>query len=63
MKNIKDKFIGKNEKAQEGDIIEMEVDLRYSRNEMRTLKYFVNEREQKLFLTNLPSSVQFAVFY
>lgn len=63
MNNSKDKLIGINEKAKEGDIVELEIVLRLEQKEKRTLKYFISEREQTIFFTHLPSSVQFAVFF
>ena len=44
-----------------GSNIMMEVDLRENDKEQRTLHFFVNGVQQKVFFTGLPAAVTFAV--
>lgn len=44
-----------------GDKITMEVDLRSSESNRRTLHFFINDVHQKLFFSRLPKNVNFAV--
>lgn len=62
MKNYKNKKIGENISLRNGDILEMEVNLRSDTGRYRTLKYLVNDNEQSIYFYNIPSSVKFAVY-
>ena len=50
-----------NETVNEGDLWEMEVDLRSREKEKRTLHWFVRGKQQKGFITGVPDRVQFGV--
>ena len=50
-----------NETVNEGDLWEMEVDLRSEEKEKRTLHWFVRGKQQKGFFKGLPDRVQFGV--
>lgn len=63
MRNSKNKYMGTNEVAKDGDVLIFEADLRSKEREKRTLKMFVNGRQQKYFFYNLPDSVRFCVCY
>ena len=45
----------------DGDEWSMEVDLRSEEKEKRTLHWFVNGIQQKVFITGLPDRVEFGV--
>ena len=45
----------------EGDEWSMEVDLRSREKEKRTLHWFVNGRQQKIFIKGVPDRVEFGV--
>ena len=47
--------------VEEGDLWEMEVDLRSREKEKRTLHFFVRGKQQKGFFKGLPYSVTFGV--
>lgn len=55
--------MGSNEVAKNGDVLIFEVDLRSKERKKRTLKMFINGRQQKYFFYNLPDSVRFFVCY
>ena len=44
-----------------GDEVIMEIDLRSTQPEKRTLRFFVNNKSQRMGINYLPSSVVFAV--
>ena len=50
-----------NDKVNSGDEWSMEVDLRSWKQENRTLRWFVNGKEQKGFIRGVPDRVEFAV--
>ena len=52
-----------NESVNEGDEWSMEVDLRSREKEKRTLHWFVNGKQQKVFIKGVPARVEFAVSY
>ena len=52
--------VGDCEKVNPGDRVMMEVDLRGGGRE-RTLHFFIEGRQQKIFFYNLPSTVEFCV--
>lgn len=60
--NISDK-VGRVKLINSDDIIEMEADLRSENPEERTLYFFINNIQQKIFFTKLPSRIQFAVYF
>lgn len=41
----------------------MEVDLRCKESKKRTLKYFINGKQLEYFFIDLPSKVNFVVYY
>lgn len=45
-----------------GDCLTMELDLRSDKSEERTLHFFINDIQQKIFFYGLPSLVQFGVY-
>lgn len=47
----------------EGDVVIMEVDLRSDDKSKRTLHFFIGGKQQKIFFSELPSKVQFGVFF
>lgn len=47
----------------EGDVVIMEVDLRSEEKSKRTLHFFIGGKQQKIFFSELPSKVQFGVFF
>ena len=49
---------GENDRAEEGAIVVMEVDMN-----AKTLHWFVDGKQQKIFITQLPPKVQFAVCF
>ena len=49
------------ESVHEGDLWEMEVDLRSEEKEKRTLHFFVGGKQQKVFFKGVPDRVEFAV--
>lgn len=53
--------MGNNDYAKEGDLIIMETDLRSDKKEERTLKMFINGKQQKSFFNNIPELVRFGV--
>ena len=53
--------VGKNEEVKDGSEVWMEADLRSEERKKRTLHWFVDGRQQKIFLSNLPQSIQFGV--
>lgn len=54
--------MGNNDYAKEGDLIIMETDLRSDKKEERTLKMFINGKQQKSFFNNIPELVRFGVW-
>ena len=52
--------VGKCEEVKDGDDVMMEVDLRGEGRE-RTLHFFIEGRQQKIYFYNLPSTVEFCV--
>ena len=46
----------------DGDEWSMEVDLRSEEKEKRTLHWFVNGIQQKVFITGVPDRVEFGVY-
>ena len=52
--------VGSCDEVGEGDRVMMEVDLRGERRE-RTLHFFVEGKQQKIYFYNLPSTVEFCV--
>ena len=50
-----------NEIVEEGDLWEMEVDLRSEEKEKRTLHFFVRGKQQKGFIKGVPDRVEFGV--
>lgn len=46
-----------------GDCFAMEVDLRSNESEKRTLHFFVNNSQEKVFFYGLPDSIQFGVCF
>ena len=50
-----------NEEVNDGDVWEMEVDLRSREKEKRTLHWFVNGKQQKGFIKGVPDRVEFGV--
>ena len=61
MYNKQAQFVGFNSDPipTEGTEIWMEVDLRSERREERTLRFFINKTQQKIFFYNLPPSIMF----
>ena len=53
--------VGKNEEVRDGSEVWMEADLRSEERSKRTLHWFVDGRQQKIFLSNLPAAIQFGV--
>ena len=53
--------VGSNEEVKDGDEWSMEVDLRSEEKEKRTLHWFVNGKQQNVFITGLPDRVEFGV--
>ena len=51
------------EGVNEGDVWEMEVDLRSREKEKRTLLFFVRGKQQKPFIKRVPDRVEFGVCY
>ena len=51
------------EEVYEGDLWEMEVDLRSREKEKRTLHFFVRGKQQKGFIKGVPNRVEFGVCY
>ena len=49
------------EGVNEGDVWEMEVDLRSREKEKRTLHWFVNGMQQEQFIKGVPDRVEFGV--
>ena len=49
------------EEVNEGDLWEMEVDLRSEEKEKRTLHFFVRGKQQKGFFKGVPDRVEFGV--
>ena len=49
------------EEVNEGDLWEMEVDLRSREKEKRTLHWFVRGKQQKGFFKGVPDGVEFGV--
>ena len=54
-------MVGQNTQAREGDEVEMEVNLTSQDPSQRTLHWFVNGVQQKIFITGVPARVEFAV--
>ena len=52
-----------NESVNEGDVWEMEVDLRSREKEKRTLHWFVRGKQQKGFIKGVPDRVRFGVCF
>ena len=52
---------GMNEAVNEGDLWEMEVDLRSKEKQKRTVHWFVRGNEQKTFFKGVPDRVEFGV--
>ena len=52
-----------NESVNEGDVWEMEVDMRSREKEKRTLHFFVRGKQQKGFFKGVPDRVKFGVSY
>lgn len=44
-------------------LITMEVNLKSKEGENRTLRYFINNNQQKYYFKNLPEKVNFAVYF
>ena len=53
--------VGWTEEAKTGDEVSMEVDLRSTEKNNRTLRFAVNGKVQKYCLTGLPESIRFGV--
>ena len=53
--------VGHNTGARRGDVVEMEVNLKSQDRSQRTLHWFVNGVQQKIFITGVPDRVEFAV--
>ena len=53
--------VGKNEEVKGGSEVWMEADLRSEERRKRTLHWFVDGRQQRIFLSNLPPTIQFGV--
>ena len=53
--------VGNNTGARCGDEVEMEVNLKSQDRSQRTLHWFVNGVQQKIFITGVPDRVEFAV--
>ena len=51
------------EGVNEGDLWEMEVDLRSEEKEKRTLHFFVRGKQQNEFIKGVPDRVEFGVWY
>ena len=49
------------EEVNSGDLWEMEVDLRSREKEKRTLHFFVEGKQQKVFFKGVPDRVEFGV--
>lgn len=45
------------------EIVAMEIDLQSKQEEKRTLKFTVNEKQQKIYFTHLPDKVKFIVSF
>lgn len=60
--NCGNKLVGEVERINNYSSISMEIDLR-SEKEKRTLKYIVDDVEQRCYFNNLPSEVKFAVSF
>ena len=52
-----------NSSVSEGDVWEMEVDLRSSEGVNRRLYFFVRGEQEKVFVNNIPSEVEFGVCF
>ena len=52
---------GRNERVTDGSEVWMEADLRSEERSRRTLHWFVDRRQQSIYLSNLPRSIQFGV--
>ena len=50
-----------NQVVHDGDLWEMEVDLRSRRPERRTLHWFVRRNQQRVYFVGVPNTVRFAV--
>lgn len=61
MIDSKNKFVGNNDLAKNGDVIIFEVDMRSKEREKRTMKMFINGKQQKYYFYNLPETVRFCV--
>ena len=61
MRNHNNSTVTTNESVNMGDIWSMEVDLRSSEKEKRTLHWFVNGKQQKGFIKGVPDRVTFGV--
>ena len=61
MRNHNDAGVYTNESVNNGDLWEMEVDLRSREKEKRTLHWFVRGNQQKGFIKGVPDRVEFAV--
>ena len=59
--NHKSYLLTTEDKVNEGDLWEMEVDLRSEEKEKRTLHWFVRGKQQKGFIKGVPDRVEFAV--
>ena len=56
-----DTRVGDSEIVKDGSEVWMETDLRSKEGKKRTLHFFVDGRQQKIFLSDLPPSIQFGV--
>lgn len=61
--NCNNKLVGKIDNKENVSLITMEVDLRSKESKKRTLKYFVNNKQLNHHFINLPSKVNFVVYY
>ena len=52
-----------NESNEENDMVAMEVDLRSTDPSERTLHWFINDHQQKVFFSGLPEHIEFAVCF